>query len=76
MNNKVKEKLFDNAIKRQEKVEKECESVAIGTPLLKDIQKLRIKEDYLDYIQLIIDNVISLRANDIRNKLKKKNEQQ
>lgn len=74
LNNKVKEKLFDNAIKRQEKVEKEFENV-IGVPLLKDIQKIRIKEHYLDYIQLIIDNVISLRANDIRNKLKNKVEQ-
>ena len=76
LNNKVKEKLLDNAIKRQEKVEKECESVAIGVPLLKDIQKLRIKEDYLDFIQLIIDNVISTRANDIRNKLKLKRGQE
>jgi hypothetical protein len=71
LNNKIKEKLFDNAIKRQDKVEKEYEKV-IGVPLLKDVQKMRIKEDYLNIIQLIIDNVISLRANDIRNKLKKK----
>ena len=71
LNNKVKEKLFDNAIKRQDKVEKECEKV-IGMPLLKDIQKIRIKEDYLNIIQLIIDNVIDLKAKDIRNKLKEK----
>jgi hypothetical protein len=72
LNNKVKEKLFDNAIKRQDKVEKECESVAIGIPLLKDVQKIRIKEDYLNIIQLIINNVIDLKAKDIRNKLKQK----
>ena len=41
-------------------------------PLLKDIQKIRIKEDYLNIIQLIIDNVIDLKAKDIRNKLKEK----
>lgn len=74
LNNKIKEKLFDNAIKRQEKVEKEYEKI-IGIPQLKDVQKMRIKEDYLNIIQLIIDNVISLRANDIRNKLKKRGQQ-
>lgn len=69
LNNKVKEKLLDNAIARQEKVEDETKNV-IGIPKLKKNQKLRIEKDYLDNIQLLINTVINMTAKDIRNKLK------
>lgn len=77
LNKKVREKLFDNAIKRQEKVEKEFENI-IGElpPSTKEIKKARVKDDYLNKIQIVIDNMISLTANDIRYKLKQKVEQE
>lgn len=73
INKKVKEKLFDNAVKRQKKVEKEFENI-IGelSPSIKENKKLRLKDDYLKKIQIVIDNMISLTANDIRYKLKQK----
>jgi hypothetical protein len=69
LNNKVKEKTLDNAIKRQEKVEKEthCD---FGEKHKTPKQKMRISDDYLNNIQLIINTVIDLKARNIRNKLK------
>ena len=77
LNQKVKEKLLDNAIKRKDKVEEEFKNV-IGTlpPILKEIKKIRLEDDYLKQIQLIIDNVIDIAAKDIRNRLIEKVEQQ
>lgn len=73
LNKKVREKLFDNAMKRQEKVEKEFKDIIGELPLsIKEVKKLRLKDDYLKQIQIIIDNVINITANDIRYKLKQK----
>ena len=73
LNRKVKGKLLDNAIKRQDKVEKDFGNV-IGElpPSTKEIKKIRVKDDYLKKMQIVIDNMISLTANDIRYKLKQK----
>ena len=77
LNQKVKEKLLDNAIKRKEKVEEEFKNViGILPPILKEIKKIRLEDDYLKQIQLIIDNVIDIAAKDIRNRLIEKVEQQ
>lgn len=69
LNNKVKEKTLDNAIKRQEKSEKDtyCD---FGEKHKTPRQKMRMSDDYLKNIQLIIDTVIDLKAKNIRNKLK------
>lgn len=73
LNGKIREKLFDNAINRQNKVEKEFENTFGEMPSsTKKIKKIRIKDDYLDNMQIVIDNVIKLTANDIRYKLKQK----
>ena len=70
LNNKVKEKTLDNAIKRQDKSEKDthCD---FGVKFKTKKQELRLSDDYLNNIQLIIDTVIDLKAKNIRNKLKK-----
>lgn len=73
LNGKVREKLLDNAIARQEKVQEEFKSV-IGElpPDTKEKKRVRCGDDYLDNIQIIIDNVINIAAKDIRREFKKK----
>ena len=77
LNQKVKEKLLDNAIKRKDRVEEEFKDV-IGDlpPIVKEIKKIRLEDDYLKQVQLIIDNVIDIAAKDVRNRLVEKVEQQ
>lgn len=69
LNSKVKEKTLDNAIKRQEKCEKETHC-GFGVKHKTPRQKMRLSDDYLNNIQLIINTVIDLKAKNIRNKLK------
>ena len=71
LNNILKEKIFDNAIKRQEKVIGELKDI-VGElpPSTKDYKRMRLSEEYLNIMQILIDNVIDLAAKDIRNKLK------
>ena len=71
LNNIVKEKIFDNAIKRQEKIINEFKNVMGELPPdIKDYKSMRLSEEYLNIMQLLIDNVINLTAKDIRCKLK------
>lgn len=39
-------------------------------PDIKDYKRMRLSEEYLNIMQLLIDNVINLTAKDIRCKLK------
>lgn len=71
LNNIVKEKIFDNAIKRQEKIINEFKNVMGELPSnIKDYKRMRLSEEYLNIMQLLIDNIINLTAKDIRHKLK------
>ena len=70
LNNIVKEKIFDNAIKRQEKIYNEVDYISDELLGLKEYKKIRLSEEYLNIMQTLIDNVISLTAKDIRYKLK------
>lgn len=71
LNNIVKEKIFDNSIKRQEKIIKEFENTIGELPSdIKDYKLIRLSEEYLYIMQMLIDNVINLTAKDIRYKLK------
>lgn len=65
LNNKIKEKLFDNAIKRQENTERDTK-VDFGESLLNKRQKMRLDENYLNNIQLIIDSVIDLKSKNLK----------
>lgn len=71
LNNIVKEKIFDNAINRQEKTINEFKNIMGELPSdIKDYKRIRLSEEYLYIIQTLIDNVINLTAKDIRYKLK------
>ena len=71
LNNIIKEKIFDNAIKRQEKVIDEFKNIIGELPSgIKDYKRMRLSEEYLYIMQILIDNVINLTAKDIRYKLK------
>lgn len=71
LNNIVKEKIFDNSIKRQEKIIKEFENTIGELPSdIKNYKLIRLSEEYLYIMQMLIDNVINLTAKDIRYKLK------
>ena len=72
LNQKVKEKTLDNAIKRQEKTTKETIAKGYGTKRKTDKQNLRLSDTYLDNIQLLIDTVIDIKAKSIRKQLKEK----
>ena len=72
LNQKVKEKTLDNAIKRQEKTTKEVITKGYGKKRKKDKQNLRLSDTYLDNIQLLIDTVIDIKAKSIRKQLKEK----
>lgn len=73
LNRKVKEKTLDNAIKRQEKTEKETiNTKGFGDKRKTEKQKLRLSDTYLDNIQLLINTVIDIKAKSIRKQLKDK----
>ena len=54
---------------RQEKVEKVLEN-SFGEVPLKKNQKLRVEENYLDTVQLLIDTVINLKSKNIIDEIK------
>ena len=72
LNQKVKEKTLNNAIKRQEKTTKETIAKGYGKKRKTDKQNLRLSDTYLDNIQLLIDTVIDIKAKSIRKQLKEK----
>lgn len=72
LNQKVKEKTLDNAVKRQEKTTKETIAKGYGKKRKTDKQNLRLSDTYLDNIQLLIDTVIDIKAKSIRKQLKEK----
>ena len=72
LNQKVKEKTLDNAIKRQEKTTKEAITKGYGKKRKTDKQNLRLSDTYLDNIQLLIDTVIDIKAKSIRKQLTEK----
>lgn len=73
LNQKVKEKTLDNAIKRQKKIEKEAITTkGFGNKRKTEKQKLRLSDEYLDNIQLLIDTVIDIKAKSIKKQLKEK----
>ena len=74
LNQKVKEKTLDNAIKRQEKTEKETTTTkGFGNKRKTEKQNLRLSDTYLNNIQLLIDTVIDIKAKSIRKQINKSN---
>ena len=74
LNQKVKEKTLDNAIKRQEKTEKETITTkGFGNKRKTEKQNLRLSDTYLNNIQLLIDTVIDIKAKSIRKQINKSN---